>query len=127
MFLEPLADALEHEGHAVLKARTASEALRILEFERVNLVTVDIMIDPGSMKTAPGEANYAGMFLCREIRKRYPTLDAFCISVISDRRMIKEIESLSIKFIRKGETPLRKVINMIKSRISGIAFEKEFG
>ena len=29
-FLEPLADALESEGHRVLKARTGHEALEIL-------------------------------------------------------------------------------------------------
>ena len=46
-FLEPLADALESEGVQVLKARTAEQALQLLTQEHVDLVTIDIMLDPG--------------------------------------------------------------------------------
>ena len=121
-FLEALAEALEYEGYRILKAQNAAEALSILEQETVNLVTIDIMLDPGDNLQNKVYNHYTGFFLCEEITRKYPNIDAFSISVISDMSMIKKIESLGIRFIRKGETPLRTVLNMIRSRLTGIAF-----
>jgi CheY-like chemotaxis protein len=124
-FLEPLADALEFEGVRVLKARSAEEALQVLQQQHIDLVTIDIMLDPGQELGAHVESHSTGLFLCREIRKKYPQLDAFCISVISDISTIREIESLGIRFLRKGETPLRTVLNMLRSRLTGIAYSSD--
>jgi DNA-binding NarL/FixJ family response regulator len=118
-FLEPLADALEFEGFHVLKARTAEQALQLLKEERVDLVTIDIMLDPGKQLGERVESHSAGLFLCHHISEKYPRLDALCISVISDINTIREIESLGIRFLRKGETPLRTVLNMLRSRLTG--------
>lgn len=124
-FLEPLVDALEYEGHRVLKAQTADAALQLLQREHIDLVTVDIMLDPGETFKNEVDSHEAGLFLCREIRRKYPNIDAFCISVVSEMRTIKEIESLGIRFLRKGETPLRTVLNMLRSRLTGIAYSTE--
>ena len=124
-FLEPLSDALEFEDHRVLKARTAEEALRILDREHVDLVTIDIMMAPGQSLQDRVESHNTGIFLCEEIRRKYPDMDAFCISVVSEMRTIRKIESLGIRFLRKGETPLRTVLNMIRSRLTGIAYSTE--
>jgi DNA-binding NarL/FixJ family response regulator len=124
-FLEPLADALEFEGVRVLKARSAEEGLRLLDQEHVDLVTIDIMLDPGPALGGRVDSHSAGLFLCREIRKKYPHLDAFCISVVSDASVIREIESLGIRFLRKGETPLRTVLNMLRSRLTGTAYSTQ--
>ncbi len=115
-FLEPLSDALEHEGLRVLKARTGEDALRILEQEPVDLVTIDIMLDPGdSLGTVPSHST--GLFLCDYIHKKYPGINAFCISVISDKATIRKIEDLGIRFLRKGEVPLRTVLETLSSRL----------
>jgi two-component system nitrogen regulation response regulator NtrX len=124
-FLEPLADALESEGYRVLKARTADKALQLLEQERVDLVTIDIMLDPGETLRDKITSHSAGLFLCREIKKKYPNIKALCISVVSDMRTIREIESLGIRFLRKGETPLRKVLDILRSKLTGIAYSTE--
>ena len=124
-FLEPLADALEYEGHRVLKARSADEALTVLEREIVDLVTIDIMLDPGDNLEGKVSSHNTGVYLCHEIRKRFPTLDAFCLSVVSDIDIIKEIEALRIRFLRKGETPLRTVLNMLRSRLTGVAYSTD--
>jgi two-component system nitrogen regulation response regulator NtrX len=118
-FLEPLADALEFEGFHVLKARTAEEALQVLKEERVDLVTIDIMLDPGKQLGERVDSHSTGLFLCHYISEKYPRLDALCISVISDINTIREVESLGIRFLRKGETPLRTVLNMLRSRLTG--------
>ncbi|MBU1208145.1 MAG: response regulator [Proteobacteria bacterium] len=124
-FIEALADALEFEGHRVLKARTAEEGLQLLAREKVDLVTIDIMLDPGQELQDKVNSHNTGLFLCHEITKKYPQIDAFCISVISENETIREIESLGIRFLRKGETPLRTVLDMLRSRLTGIAYSTE--
>ena len=124
-FLEPLADALEFEGHHILKARTADEALEILKQKQVDLVTIDIMLDPGDALKDEVDSHSTGIFLCEEITRKYPQIDAFCISVVSEMRIIRKIESLGIRFLRKGETPLRTVLNMLRSRLTGVAYSSE--
>lgn len=121
-FLEALSDALEFEGYRVLKATTAEDGLRILETERVDLVTIDIMLPPGPSLVNNVESHNAGIFLCEKVRRNYPRIDAFCISVISDISIIRKIESLGIRFLRKGETPLRTVLSMMRSRLTGVAY-----
>jgi DNA-binding NarL/FixJ family response regulator len=124
-FLEALADALEHEGHRVLKARTAEEALRILGEQKVHLATVDIMMPAGESLESEVSSHKAGIMLCKKIRKSYPRIDLFCLSVVSDPDSIKEVESIGVRFLRKGETPLRTVLNLIRSRLTGVAYSTE--
>jgi CheY-like chemotaxis protein len=124
-FLEPLAEALESEGYRVLKARDADEAFNLLNTERVDLVTIDIMLDPGVECGDNVDSHRTGLYLCGEIKKYWPEIDAFCISVVSDMQIIRQVESLGIRFLRKGETPLRTVLNMFRSRLTGIAYSTE--
>lgn len=124
-FLEPLADALEYEGCRVLKARSGEEALKILDCEDIDLVTIDIMLDPGESLKDKVDSHSTGIYLCEEITRRYPMIDAFCISVLSEMTTIKRIESLGIRFLRKGETPLRTVLNMLRSRLTGISYSTD--
>ena len=124
-YLEPLADALESEGYRVLKARSAGEAFDLLEQEYVDLVTIDIMLDPGTAFIEDVDSHKTGIHLCEEIREHWPKIDAFCISVVSEMKTIRYIESLGIRFLRKGETPLRTVLDMLRSRLTGIAYSSE--
>jgi CheY-like chemotaxis protein len=121
-FLEALADALEHEGHRVLKARSVSQALELLGSEPVDLITIDIMLDPGAAHEAQVGSQDAGLFLCREVRRKFPTMAALSISVVSDMQTIRTIEAMRIKFVRKGETPLNTVLRIINSKLVGTTF-----
>ena len=125
VFLEPLADALEFEGHRVLRATSGSEALELLEHNRVDLVTIDIMLDPGESLVGSTDPHGTGLFLCEEITRRYPNVDAFCISVVSEIEVIRYVESLGVRFLRKGETPLRTVIGLLRSKLTGVAYDSE--
>lgn len=124
-FLEALSDALEFEGYQVYKAATAEEALRTLETETVHLATVDIMMPAGPRFEARVDSHLAGVFLCENIARKYPNIDLFCISVVSDPAIIRRVEKTGARFLRKGETPLRTVLNMIRSRLTGIAYSTE--
>lgn len=118
-FLEPLEDALTYEGYRVLKARDASTAVRILREEQIDLVSVDIMLSPGPDFEGSVDAQRAGVYLCDLIARHYPNLDAFCLSVITDKETIQHIKQLGIRFLRKGETPLRTVLDLMRSRLLG--------
>jgi len=123
--LEALEDALTHEGHRVLKAFTGEEAMAILSREHVDLATVDVMLPPGPSLESKTSSQRTGLYLCRQIVKLYPQIDLFCLSVVSDPELIKEIQFLGVRFLRKGETPLRTVLNMMRSRLTGIAYSSE--
>jgi len=122
-FVEPLEDALSYEGHKVLKASTAEEALSILARTAVNLVTIDIMMPQGKAleKTIP-DSHRTGIYLCKTIKQKYPQIDIFCLSVISNTETIREIEAMGIRFLRKGEIPLGTVLTLISSKLTGIAY-----
>jgi CheY-like chemotaxis protein len=124
-FLEALADALEHEGHRVLKASTVEHALQLLQHEQIHLATVDIMMPPGSSLEGQVSSHDAGLVLCEIIAREYPKIDLFCLSVVSDIKIIRKVESYGGRFLRKGETPLRTVLNMVRSRLTGIAYSTE--
>jgi len=121
-YAEGLQDALDYEGFKVLTATTAEEALRILKNERVDLATVDIMMPPGRSLESQARSYRTGVILCRTIKKLYPRTSIICISVVTDRDTIKEIESQSIRFFRKGEVPLRTVLNAITTKLLGRSF-----
>lgn len=123
--LEALEDALVFEGHRVLKACTGEEAMAILAREHIDLATIDVMMPPGPSLESATSSHLTGLYLCRQIVKRYPKIDMFCLSVVNDTDIIKEIQSLGVRFLRKGETPLRTVLNMIRSRLTGIAYSTE--
>ena len=121
-YAEGLQDALDYEGFRVLTATTAEEALRILKNERVDLATVDIMMPPGRSLESQARSDRTGVVLCRTIKKLYPYTDIICISVVTDRDTIKEIESQNIRFFRKGEVPLRTVLDVITTKLLGRSF-----
>ena len=121
-FLEALEDALHHEGYRVLKARDVSTALEILKRERVDVASVDIMLSPGIQLEGTLGSQQAGIYLCERIAEQYPSVGTFCISVVSDHETIRRIQQLGIRFLPKGETPLRTVLNMMRSHLTGIAY-----
>ena len=123
--VEALEDALLSEGHKVLKATTADEALRILIKERVDVATIDIMLPQGPSLESKVDSHSTGIYLCETIKQQYPQIDIFCLTVVSDDDTRKKIEKLGARFLRKGETPLRTVLNMIRSKLTGIAYSTE--
>lgn len=119
-FTEALQDALDYEGLRVLTASSAEEALRVLKKEQVDLATVDIMMPPGpslERQATKPFSHRTGVILCGTIKKLYPRTHVICISVVTDRDTIKEIENMNIRFFRKGEVPLRTILNVITNRL----------
>ncbi len=122
-YAEALRDALEYEEIKVLVAFSAEEALLILKHHSVDLATIDIMLPPGRSLEAQAPSSITGVVLCRTIKKLYPRTDLISISVVTDREIIKQIESQGIRFFKKGEVPLRTVLNTITTRLLGRTFD----
>ena len=125
-FLEALEDALTFEGYRVLKARDVAAALQLLQRERIDLISIDIMLPAGERLESSVESQRAGVYLCEQVSKQYPSLNAFCLSVVSDVSTIRKIEKLGVKFLSKGETPLRTVLSMMKARLEGVPYRPRF-
>jgi DNA-binding response OmpR family regulator len=124
-FLEPLVDALSYEGFRALTARSVAEALEILRSEKVDLATVDIMLDPGDGLSRDVSSQTAGVYLCQQLRRLYPQVDVFCISVVSDPETVGPIRNLGIRILNKGEISLRSVLNVLRSKLTGIAYSSD--
>ena len=68
--------------------------LKVLEQERVDLATVDIVMPPGASLDSETTGQVTGYFLCEQIVKRYPKLDLVCLSVVNDPDLIGRIQYL---------------------------------
>ena len=68
-FIEALKDALVFEGHNVLTATTAEEALRILKKEHIDLATVDIMMPPGPSLESQATSHRTGRYTVSNYKK----------------------------------------------------------
>jgi DNA-binding response OmpR family regulator len=121
-YLDALADALDANDYRVLRAFTVERALELLSKERVDLATIDIMLTPGNSLEGVINSQEAGIYLVDRVRKSYPKVHVFCISVVSDEETIRRIHRMGGQFLRKGETPLRTVIDRIHSRLTGVAY-----
>lgn len=117
MSIEALKDALEFQGYRVLLARTVADALRICEYEQVDAVTVDLMIDPGQDFEDGLEEVAAGLYFCEKARRRYPHLKLLCLSVVSDEAVIRRIRGLGIEYFRKGEVSLKRVVEAVQDAL----------
>ena len=125
-FLEALEDALVFDKHRVLKARDVATALEILKKEKVDLITIDIMLSPGEALESTVSSQMAGVYLCERVANDYPLISAFCLSVVNDPQTIKRVRRLGIHFLRKGETPLRTILSMINVRLAGIEDSQKY-
>jgi DNA-binding response OmpR family regulator len=124
-YLEALDDALTYEGIRVLKARDVAAALEILERETIDLISIDVMLSPGTRLEGSVKSQTAGIYLCEQVVAKYPKLHAFCLSVVTDAATIVRIKNLGVRFLRKGETPLSTVLDMIKSRLKGSRYSTQ--
>jgi CheY-like chemotaxis protein len=116
-FLEPLEDALLHLRHRVRKATTVTAALEKLQAERIHLVTIDIMLPAGGDLDQSVSSQTAGLHLCQEMRRRFPQIPAICMSVVTDKETIRKVRGLGFSFLRKGEVPLRTVLETIEAEL----------
>lgn len=124
-YIEALEDALISEGYEVYKAATGEDAVAILQSKKIDLASIDMMLPPGLSLEKETTSQETGLYLANYITTHHPKIDVFCISVVNDLEKIRKIERLGIRFLRKGETPLRTVLNMMRSRLTGIAYSTE--
>ena len=64
----------------------------------------------------------AGIYLCEKVSREYPLLPAFCLSVVNNEGTIRQIQDLGVRFLQKGETPLRTVLSIIQSKLTGVRY-----
>jgi hypothetical protein len=78
-------DALVFEKHRVLKARDVATALEILKKEKVDLITIDIMLSPGAALESTVSSQLAGVYLRARsgVNQRYGRTNTLYACVLS--------------------------------------------
>jgi CheY-like chemotaxis protein len=117
VFVEALLDALVHEGYRVLTARSGSEALDVVAKGEVDLAVVDVMMPPGPRLAKLTTRQRTGVYVIKELRRLYPKLPVFGLSVVSEEATIRAIQATGARYFRKGETPLQTVLEMIQATL----------
>jgi CheY-like chemotaxis protein len=124
-YLTPIKFKMEALGHKVLTATNISEAIDLLKINAVDVLVLDIMMDPGEIlrdKIEPGLAGYQALNIVKQIS---PKTQIVCMSVKEDPIILKELKRRGIVFIGKGQTSLRKAVSIINSKLTGLITDSD--
>ena len=119
-YLEPLKFKIEALGYRVLTASTVADAIGLLKSTVVDVLVLDIMMDPGGELRGKLNPSLAGFQALDLIIKTSPKTPIICLSVMEDPAILKEVKKRGVVFIGKGETSLRKVASIIESKVTGV-------
>jgi CheY-like chemotaxis protein len=118
--LLPLKTALYSRGYKILQAVNISDVLSALKSVKVDVLVLDIMMDPGKELEGKLDPHLAGIEALDLVKKTSPETSIICLSVIQDFALIKIIKSKGAIFLSKGETSLRTTVSIIESKITGV-------
>lgn len=118
--LLPLKTALHSRGYTIFEATSISEVLRTLKSAKVDVLVLDIMMNPGKGLEDKLDPHLAGIEALDLVRRTAPQTSIICLSVIQNHELIKRIKSKGAIFLSKGETSLRSATSIIESKITGV-------
>ena len=119
-FIEALVASLEAAGLECVACTDMSSALRELEKGGISAVVTDIMMPPGADYPRV-DSSETGFYFVREIRERFLRMPIVCLSVIGDQKCINELKRQGVVYLRKGETPLARAVQVIKYSATGLS------
>jgi len=119
-YLEPLKIKMYTLGRRVLEATNIAEAVGLLKSTVVDVIVLDIMMDPGEGLRNKFDASLAGFQALDLVREASPKTKIVCLSVVEDPAILREVKKRGIVFLGKGETSLRRTVSVIESKITGI-------
>ena len=102
--------SLEGRGYECISKETASDAWRVFEQEKIDVVVTDVMM-PGGDLFAEIDSEETGFEFVRRIRQRWRDQAVICLSVIADSEKIQSLKRQNVLYLRKGETPLEPVMH----------------
>jgi len=113
-----LIEKAEAEGHEVLTCMSATEAVTLASDGDVDLVVMDIMMDPGPdfPSVSPHQAGLAAIDRILELNRDQKIV---CLSVIGDQAIINALKRKRVLFLRKGETPFRTSWKTLMAKATG--------
>lgn len=118
-YIEALFEIARAEGYDVVTCRQASEAVALVKMGDIDCVVLDIMMDPGEdlAGTSPHKAGLAAVDRILQMKTPPPVI---CLSVISDQTIIDQLKRKGVLYLRKAETSVTKVWDVIESKITGV-------
>jgi two-component system cell cycle response regulator DivK len=109
---------LESRGLECITAIDMSSGVTMLEGNDIAVVVTDVMM-PGGERFKAIDSQEAGFFFIDYVKKRWPRLPIVCLSVIGDQARIRSLTKLGVRYLRKGETPLDTVVEVVTNLASG--------
>jgi CheY-like chemotaxis protein len=116
-FHESLRYALEEKGYTCVTALDATEAIAVINRERVSLLVTDVMMPAGAAFPAI-DSQEAGFHLIELVRKYWPDIPIVCLSVIGDQIKIRGLRQRRVQYLRKGEVPLSTAVQTIEKALT---------
>ncbi len=110
---------LEAEGFRCLSCSSMTEAVKALHETEIAVLVTDIMMPAGPDFPEIDSAT-TGHHLVDYTLHHFPGTAIICLSVIGEQRVIDRLKRKGVLFLRKGETPLEKAVQRIKSKATGI-------
>ena len=124
-YTEPLKDGLEPEGYIVTQVTYGEDCLNELGRNKYALLVLDVMMDPGPNLRNEFTSRTAGLEVTKRIRNKDDNLPIIIVSVVTDKNITNQFKELNVSYLRKGETPLRKILGFIRGSVTGIAYSTE--
>jgi CheY-like chemotaxis protein len=115
---EGLRAVLEVEGIQCVTVSDATQALRILNSRKIDVLVTDVMM-PAGEDLAGIDSSVAGHALIERVRRRFHNVGIVCLSVIRDHRRIKDLKRQNVLFFSKGEISLETAKRLIYAKLTG--------
>lgn len=112
--MEGITDGLEASDYEVIPAEDGTEALDLLESKDIDLILLDIMMPSGERIKDDTFGRQTGVEFCRIVRGLKPGIPIVCLTVVTNRRIHKELEELGVKAVLEKPTPPSEIIDVIE-------------
>jgi CheY-like chemotaxis protein len=115
---EGLRAVLEVDGIQCITVSDATQALRVLNSKKIDVLVTDVMM-PAGEELAGVDSSVAGYALIERVRRRFHNVGIVCLSVIRDHKRIKILRRQNVLFFSKGEISLETAKRLIYSKLTG--------
>jgi DNA-binding response OmpR family regulator len=117
----PIRDALAYEGYLISAARTGSEVLAKIKAERLDLVILDVMMNPGDLEGDHANGTRTGRVVLEKVRGDLgldaKTLPVICLTVLRDENLRDTMTRLGADYLCKENAPLENIIKAVRKKI----------
>ncbi len=120
--VSPYFKSLEKYGFDCTLASDGDQALKLLQNEKYDLISLDVMFEPGKSFAGKTEPQKAGLYLLQLIRSDKipncaPSIKVMVLTAIVNPQVEEKIKHLGVAAYMKKPVEFDKVVNTIKKLV----------